>query len=252
MKKKIFYIFSHQDDEFGIFPQLKNDALNNEVFVFYFTSGTNTKIKKNRLILRDKESIKTLNFLGVKKKNIHFLGRKLGIKSNELYLDAKKILRCIENYIRKFGKPDVIYTHSWEGGHEDHDTCNLIVRKIKKKFNIKECFQFSLYNAFKTSIIFFRVFNPIKKNKLIKINILKEDRINFIALLFNYRTQIKVWVGLYPFIIIHYLFKKYLFLEKLDANNVIKRPHLGELLYEKRKFCKFSDLKHQTEFLLSE
>mgnify|MGYP001338226206 CR=1 FL=1 len=45
---------------------------------------------------------------------------------------AKKILRCIENYIRKFGKPDVIYTHSWEGGHEDHDTCNLIVRKIKR------------------------------------------------------------------------------------------------------------------------
>ena len=29
-------------------------------------------------------------------------------------------------------KPDEIYTHSWEGGHEDHDTCNLIARNIKK------------------------------------------------------------------------------------------------------------------------
>ena len=71
-EKKIFYIFSHQDDEFGIFPQLKKDALSNEVFIFYLTSGTNKEIKKNRLILRDKESIKTLTFLGVKKK-IFFL-----------------------------------------------------------------------------------------------------------------------------------------------------------------------------------
>lgn len=50
MKKKIFYIFSHQDDEIGIFPQLKKDAINNEVFIFYFTSGANKKIKKILLL----------------------------------------------------------------------------------------------------------------------------------------------------------------------------------------------------------
>ena len=80
-----------------------------------------------------------------------------------------------------------------------------------------------------------------------KIKILEKDRINFIKLLFNYRTQLKIWIGLYPFIITYYLFKKYLFLEKLDISNIVKRPHTGELLYEKRKFCKFSDLK-ETEF----
>ena len=251
MKKKIFYIFSHQDDEFGIFPQLKKDSINNEVFIFYFTSGTNKKIKKNRLILRDKESIKTLTFLGVKKKNIFFIGRKLEIKTNELHLNVKKISTYFENYILKSVKPDIIYTHSWEGGHEDHDTCNLLVRRFKKKFKIVKCFQYSLYNAYKTSIIYFRIFNPLKKKKLIKIKKLEKERLNFIKLLFNYRTQLKIWVGLYPFIIAHYLFKNYLFIEELDINNVIKRPHRGELLYEKRKFCKFSELKKSTKCLLS-
>ena len=251
MKKKIFYLFSHQDDEFGIFPQLKKDALNNEVFIFYLTSGTNKKIKKNRLTIRDKESIKTLTFLGVKKNNIFFIGRKLEVITNELHLNAKKISQYFENHIFKLVKPDIIYTHSWEGGHEDHDTCNLLVRRFKKKFKIKRCFQYSLYNAYKTSIIYFRIFNPIKKRNLVKINILEKDRINFIKLLFNYRSQLKIWIGLYPFIIAYYFFKKYLFIEKLDMNNIIIRPHKGELLYEKRKFCKFSDLKKKTQFLLS-
>ena len=125
------------------------------------------------------------------------------------------------------------------------------MRRFKKKFKIKSCFQYSLYNAHKTSFIYFKIFNPIKKRNLVKIKILEKDRINFIKLLFNYRTQLKIWIGLYPFIITYYLFKKYLFLEKLDISNIVKRPHTGELLYEKRKFCKFSDLKKETEFLLS-
>ena len=34
----------------------------------------------------------------------------------------------------KDNKPDQIVTTAWEGGHEDHDACNLIARKIAIKF----------------------------------------------------------------------------------------------------------------------
>ena len=88
MKKKIFYLFAHQDDEFGIFIQIKKDLKKNELFIFYLTSGTDKKINRNELYLRDKESIKTLISLGVKKENIFFIGRKLGIKHNKLYLNV--------------------------------------------------------------------------------------------------------------------------------------------------------------------
>ena len=250
MKKKIFYFFAHQDDEFGIFVQIKKEIKKSEKFIFYLTSGTDKEIDKNKLYIRDKESIKTLTSLGIKKENIFFIGRKLGIKHNKLYLNAKKVTYFLENFISKTHKLGSIYTHSWEGGHEDHDTCNLITRRIKKKFKIKNCYQFSLYNAFNTSILFFKVFNPINKKNIKKISATIFDRILFIRLLFNYTSQIKTWIGLYPFIISHYFFKGFNYIEKLDNNLTIKRPHKGELLYEKRNFCKFSKLKKKTDFLL--
>ena len=72
MKKKIFYFFAHQDDEFGIFIQIKKEIKKNELFIFYLTSGTDKEINKNKLYIRDKESIKTLTSLGIKKR-IYFL-----------------------------------------------------------------------------------------------------------------------------------------------------------------------------------
>jgi len=249
MKKKIFYIFAHQDDEIGIFAQLKKDIETNEIYIFYLTSGTNKKINKNKIYLRDKESLKTLKSLGVKEKNIYFVGRKLEIKHNKLHLNAKKASKYLENFIIKNFKPKSIYTHSWEGGHEDHDTCNLIARRLRKKFQIKNCFQFSLYNAFNTSIIFFKVFNPINIHDGKKVFAKLPDRIFFIKLLFNYTSQIKIWIGLYPFIISHYIFKGFNFIEKLNSSKRIERPHFGKLLYEKRNFCKFSILKKKTSFL---
>ena len=98
MKKKIFYFFAHQDDELGIFIQIKKEVKKNELFIFYLTSGTDKKINKNKLYFRDKESINTLTSLGVKKKNIFFIGRKLGIKHNKLHLSAKKVTVFLENF----------------------------------------------------------------------------------------------------------------------------------------------------------
>jgi LmbE family N-acetylglucosaminyl deacetylase len=250
MKKKIFYLFAHQDDEFGIFVQIKKEVKKNELFIFYLTSGTDKKINKNILYHRDKESIKTLVSLGVKKKNIFFIGRKLGVKHNKLHLNARKVTLFLENFISNIHKPNLIYTHSWEGGHEDHDTCNLITRRIKKRFKIKNCFQFSLYNSFNTSIIFFKVFNPIEKKNGKKVFASILERVYFIKLLFNYKSQIKIWIGMYPFIIFHYLTKGYNFIEKLNSSLKIERPHFGKLLYEKRNFCKFEILKKKTSFLL--
>ena len=249
MKKKIFYLFAHQDDEFGIFIQLKKDAKINNPFIFYLTSGTDKNISKYKLYLRDKESIKTLTKLGIKKKNIIFLGRKLQIKHNKLYLNTKKITNFFDNYISNYNKPYAIYTHSWEGGHEDHDTCNLIARKIRSKYKIKNCYQFPLYNSYNTSIIFFRVFNPINNKNVKKIYTSIKERFFFVKLLFNYKSQIKTWIGLYPFIIAHYIFKGFNIIEKLNSNKNIKRPHKGELLYEKRKYCTFSELKEKTKLL---
>jgi hypothetical protein len=251
MKKNIFYLFAHQDDEFGCFIKLDKDILTKNTYVFYLTSGSNKIFHKNKLSSRDKESLKTLKKLGLKEKNIFFIGRDLEINHYTLYSNLEKAYTKIKKIAKIIGKPDSIVTHSWEGGHEDHDACNLIGRKIAYKFGVIEnSYQFSLYNAFKTSIIFFKVFNPIKKNRGIFSFAKLNRRIFYIRLLFIYSSQIRIWFGLYPFIIFHYLFKGYNFMEKLDKDKIIKRPHAKKLLYEVRKFCTYKKFRSKTKSFL--
>lgn len=251
MKKNIFYFLAHQDDEFGCFIKLDQDISFANTYVFYLTSGGNNISKRNRLSNRDKESLKTLKKLGLKKQNIFFLGRELNIDHYSLYLNLEKVYKKINKIIKKIGKPNSIITHSWEGGHEDHDACNLIGRKIAFNYKIvKKSFQFSQYNAYQTKLLFFKVFNQIDNKKGKKFYTKFKRRIFFIRLLFIYSSQIKIWLGLYPFIIFHYLFRGYNYMEKLNNDKFIKKPHSEKLLYEIRKFCSFKKFRNKTKFFL--
>mgnify|MGYP001257411063 CR=1 FL=1 len=251
MKKNIFYLFAHQDDEFGIFIDILKKIKNNNIYVFYLTSGYKDKIHKLKLSKRDLESISVLKKIGVKKKNIKFIGKELDIRSNKLYSDIDKAYKAILKFTKK-KIPHQIITLSWEGGHEDHDACNLLGRKIAFKFGIvKNSGEFSLYNAYKLRLIFFRVFNPInKKGNIIKINFY--DRLFIIKLLFYYKSQFKIWIGLYPFVIFHYIFLGYNFIQPLNNCKSIEKPHTGKLLYESRKFCEFKDFKKKLIYFLND
>ncbi len=250
MKKNIFYLFAHQDDEFGCFIKLDKDILMENTFIFYLTNGSNKSSKKNVLSLRDKESLKSLKRLGLKEKNVFFIGNELQINHYDLYLNLDKVYQKILEKIKKIGIPDSLVTHSWEGGHEDHDACNLIGRKIAFNYKItNKSYQFAQYNAFKTSLIFFRVFNPLG-NEGKKFFAKFSKRLFYIKLLFIYKSQLKVWFGLYPFIIFHYLFKGFNFMEKLNTDKFIKKPHKKKLLYEIRKFCSFEEFRRKTKFFL--
>ena len=206
---------------------------------------------KKILTRRDKESLKVLKKLGLKKQNIFFIGRDTEIKHYSLYLNLDKVYSELINKIEKIGKPDSIITHSWEGGHEDHDACNLIGRKIAIKFKIIEkSYQFSQYNAFNTSLIFFKIFNPLNKNDGKKFYSKLKRRFLYIKLLFTYKSQLRIWLGLYPFIIFHYIFRGYNILEKLNKDRFIKKPHPKKLLYEIREFCSFKKFRSKTKFFL--
>ncbi len=251
MKNNIFYLFAHQDDEFGIFIDILKKIKNNNIYVFYLTSGYKNKINKLRLSQRDLESISVLKKIGVKQKNIKFIGKELDIRCNKLYSGIDKAYNAVIKFAKK-KIPNQIITLSWEGGHEDHDACNLVGRKIAFKFGIlKNSGEFSLYNAYKLRIIFFRVFNPInKRGNIIKINF--HERLLLIKLLFYYKSQVKIWIGLYPFVIFHYFFLGYNFIQPLNNDRSIKKPHSGKLLYEIRKFCKFEYFKKKLIYFLND
>ena len=248
MKKNIFYLFAHQDDEFGVYIDISNKIKNNNVYIVFLTSGYNKKIIKSKLSKRDEESLAVLKKIGVKKKNIYFLGKELNIKCNKLYLKINEAYIKLKK-LMKDNKPYQIVTTAWEGGQEDHDACNLIARKIALKFKIiKNSKEFSLYNAYNNNLIYFKVFNPLKKGKIIKASFFK--RITHILYLFYYKSQLKIWIGLYPFIIYHYLFIGHNYMQPLNRSKKIIKPHKGKILYEIRNFCRFEVFKLKTKSFL--
>tara|TARA_A100000164_G_C21812083_1_gene726041 strand:+ start:216 stop:965 length:750 start_codon:yes stop_codon:yes gene_type:complete len=248
MKKNIYYLLAHQDDEFGIFIDISSKIKNNNIHVFYLTSGYKKNISKLKLSIRDKESINVLKKIGVREKNIHFLGKQLDIRCNNLFLNMRIVYLKLLQHV-KGSVPQELVTLAWEGGHEDHDACNLITRKIAMKLRILNCCrEFSLYNAYDCKYLYFRVFNPLKKGTIIKTNFLK--RLYYIMLLFSYRSQFKIWFGLYPFIIYHYLFYGYNYMQQLNQSKNIIKPHNGKLLYELRNFCDFKNFKSKTKSFL--
>ena len=55
MKKNIFYLFAHQDDEFGVFIDIEKKILDYNVYVIYLTSGYDKKISESKLSKRQRK-----------------------------------------------------------------------------------------------------------------------------------------------------------------------------------------------------
>ena len=243
--KNIVFILCHQDDEFGVFASIKTAIEKKEnVFIFYMTSGVIKKtIPKNVISKRDKESLSVLLRLGVKRKNIFFLGRKNNIPTCYLHKNLEKAYKKLREFLKKLNGSITLITHAYEGGNEDHDSCNIIVLKIIKNFKkIISAYQFPLYNN--SSFLYYSVQKPLPNNgKILRIKSSLPNRLKFIIYLFHYKSQLKVWIGLYPFLIFGLLFRNYFILQKMNKKFIIKKPYEKKLLYEKFRNTTYSDLK---------
>tara|TARA_B100001057_G_C22863269_1_gene955482 strand:+ start:3420 stop:4190 length:771 start_codon:yes stop_codon:yes gene_type:complete len=253
----IIFIFSHQDDEFGLFNVIEKFAKKRKnVFIIYLTSGLKTKniSNKNKNLRRDNESIKTLLRLGINKNNIFFLGKKLNIPVYSLHRNLKNVHDEICKFLNKYKGQHVIFTHSWEGGNEDHDSSFVIVKKILyKNTKVFKAFEFSQYNNYKTKILPFRIQNFIYDKKKIYRNKIKfYDKLKYIKLLFNYVSQSYIWLPIFPFILVRIIMNDYGNLKLINKNLIIKKPHKGILLYEKLREKKYTNFrKYFLRFLLN-
>ena len=60
--------------------------------------------------------------------------------------------------------------------------------------------------------------------------------------MFYYTSQLKIWIGLYPLVIIKILINEYNYLQAINSNFKLQRPHENPLLYEKQKFISFEKI----------
>jgi len=244
-KKPIYFLLAHQDDEFGCFYEIERlKKQNQKILIIYLTENFNKKIN----IKRNEESLYTLKNLGVDKDEVIFLAQDKKIYDGFL----SKKLRIVFNLLLKLselkGEPSKIYTSAWEGGHQDHDAAHLIGIALAKKFFItNKSYQFPLYTGVGLRGSFFRLFKPILENgKPIFLNIPFLNRIKYLRLSLSYPTQLKTWIGLFPFFLFHYIFFGTQIFQPISLSRPKERPHQGKLLYERRFSHEYEFFKKNT------
>lgn len=231
-----FFLFAHQDDECGVFQSICAElASGSIVHCCYFTSGTPNGLNAD---FRNLESRNVLLSLGVEIANIHFIGSDCSIPDGHLIDHVQLAYEWISSFLKKKNDPTKIYLPAWEGGHPDHDALHaagvIAAEKIKL---IDSTLQYPLYNGSSCFGPLFRTLLPLPENgdvKSIKIPI--KNRLRFLGLCLRYPSQIKTWIGLFPFFLLHYFFWGTQDLQGVSLERLCQKPHAGSLYYERRKF----------------
>lgn len=228
------FLFCHQDDEFGVFQSIHDDLkFGYKVYCIYMTDGS---FGGNDPEERNKETLRVLNDIGVFKENVIFAGSNMSIPDANLAMHITGAADWLYRWLTVNRNIERIYIPAWEGGHHDHDALHAIAVCVTKKLNILRIVrQFPLYNGEGLRGPFFRVLAPYSNNGIVSTkNIPWKKRIQYIKYCFWYPSQTKTWIGLFPYVTLHYLLGKGQSFQTASFDRILQRPHTGPLYYERR------------------
>jgi len=235
-KRVALFLFAHQDDEFGVFQQIVEEVQAGcHVCCAYLTSGSHSVRLTER---RNFESLTVLSQLGVSTQDVLFAGEALSIADTTLPEHMELASNWIQNWLSRYSRIQSVYVPAWEGGHHDHDALHAITVLIAKKMDITRLvWQFPLYNGYRCHGQWFRVLLPLQNNGAMQTKqILWKNRVRFLRLCLGYPSQMKTWLGLFPFVLMHYLRRGTQTVQPVCCERIYHRPHSGPLYYERRSF----------------
>lgn len=236
------FLFAHQDDEFGVFEQIHLERqAGRRVCACYFTTGVPLGGSPWE---RNDESLRVLGRLGVVDADVHFVGESLGIADGRL-LDA--LIPAADWLLGQLSRGDVaaIYAPAWEGGHPDHDgLCAVATAACQHAGLLSKLRHFHLYNGRGCPGPFFRVLSPLADNgPVTRSRIPWARRLRYLRECMSYNSQRGSWIGLLPFVALHYLLDGSQALQPASVQRIGQRPHAGRLYYEKRQFATWEGLR---------
>lgn len=239
------FLFAHQDDEFGVYQRIFDCRRRGlRVACAYLTDGAAAGVGAAR---RNAESRAVLARLGVSGDDIAFAGERLGIGDARLPLHLDAAARWIDAWLDAFPAIDSLHVTAWEGGHHDHDALHaLAVLLAARRGLLERTWQYSLYQAAGLPGPLFRVLAPLPQNGAPRAwPIAWRERVAFLRHCLSYPSQRMTWVGLFPFVLLHYLLRGTQALQPVDPARLRARPHEGLLYYEKRKFFTWEGMAEQ-------
>ena len=245
VQSSALFLFAHQDDEFGVFQKIIDEQRNGRrVLCAYLTDGA---VVGGPSLRRNRESVAVLLKLGVQESDIFFAGQMLSIPDGGLPDHLNVATDWISNCLTCNPLVCAIYLPAWEGGHHDHDALHAVGVTLAEEFNLMEVVrQFPLYNGYKCGGPLFRVLLPLAMNGDVEvIKMPWANRLRFLRYCLSYPTQTITWIGLFPFVLLHYIFYGTQVLQTVSRDRIRHRPHGGRLYYERRQFFTWEKMTHR-------
>jgi LmbE family N-acetylglucosaminyl deacetylase len=230
------FLFAHQDDEFGVFEAISDEMhAGRTVLCAYLTDGGAYGVPA---ATRNFESLRVLARFGISEEQVLFAGDLLAISDGKLAdrLDVAAV--WIHHWVMSIKDVDVIYVPAWEGGHPDHDALHAILVELAARHRfLDRVRQFSLYNGYRCKGAWFKVFTPLPENGRVEVRKIPwRNRGKYLFHCMSYVSQLRSWVGLLPFVALHYLRFGTQSIQPASIERIQIRPHDGPLYYERRKF----------------
>jgi LmbE family N-acetylglucosaminyl deacetylase len=241
-QRAALFLFAHQDDEFGVYQRiLDRRRAGLRVACAYLTDGATAHASAAR---RNGESLAVLAALGVAPEDVAFAGQELGIGDARLPLHLANASAWLDRWLHSFGAIDSLHLPAWEGGHHDHDALHALGAHAANRLGLlARTFQFSLYQARALPGPLFRVLSPLPENGPASLTrIAWRERLRFLRHCLSYSSQRGTWLGLFPFVLAHYLLRGVQALQPVAPGRTGQRPHAGPLYYEKRRFFTWAQM----------
>ncbi|SDP57097.1 GlcNAc-PI de-N-acetylase [Ralstonia sp. 25mfcol4.1] len=236
------FLFAHQDDEFGAYELiLAAVRRGHHVVCAYFTTGVSQGGDSSQ---RDKESLGVLKQLGVLPADVRFPGTELNISDGQLLSSLGPAGTWTRRWLDALANVQCVYLPAWEGGHPDHDSLHASALMACADAALLDVVrQFPLYNAYRCPAPFFKVLSPLRENGPADAQRIPwGHRIRFLRYALSYPSQRKSWIGLFPFMLLHLVFKGTQAVQRASLTRIAERPHAGPLYYESRRFATWPEV----------
>lgn len=225
------FLFAHQDDEFGVFPLI--DFLVRRgmpIRCLYLTDG-GARVAAG---VRNRESLRVLDALGVTARSVAFLGAELGIADGRLYRHLDLAGEALAMQLSDC-RLATLYVPAYEGGHHDHDCVHALGVVLGHARPGAAVRQFPLYHGKGLAGPWFKVLDPIAENgRPLGMSFSLPSAIRYSLSCRRYRSQWRTWIGIWPFFAWKTLFRRLQVLQETTGRVFCERPHAGPTLYERR------------------
>lgn len=247
----VVFAFAHQDDEYAALPWIADElSQGNQVSCVYLTDGGSRTDPR----VRDSESTAVLKRLGVSAHDISFLGSRYAIHDGCLLRNVPGVQEAFRAWLNQNAQNvGRIYSPAWEGGHPDHDIVHvLVLLEATERHILEDCWQFTIYNGYGCRKLFRSLRQLPRKSKKRVVRYSLMTAIDFAFTCFRYRSQLRTWIGLFPEAFVRRIFGRREFVVPLSADAVMRRPHKGQLLYERMFATSYAELSEAIKPVLTQ